>query len=138
MYLSAATGMRQEDCVAVLLPRGDPLHFEASKTGKEAEWDMCLSSVLPGLLAHRRALAEDHLMLLSTPKEKPVDLGTLRRRWDKARAAAAEKAVDAATADAIRALYLRDARKRVAQKSSSLEAAAELLPHSDKRMTERQ
>ena len=38
---------------------------------------------------------------------------------------------------AIRAMILRDARKRAAQKSASLDEAAELLQHSDKRLTER-
>lgn len=57
-----------------------------------------------------------------------------------ARAIAAQKAVEAGDeelADAIKALYLRDMRKRAAQKAGSLEAAAELLQHSDKRLTER-
>lgn len=38
---------------------------------------------------------------------------------------------------AIRAQWLRDARKRAAQKSETLEQAAELLQHDDKRLTER-
>ncbi len=140
MDLASATGMRLTDCISVLLPKGDILHLEASKTGKEAEWDMSLSKVLPDLLARRRATPADHLMLLSTADGKPLDLGRLRRRWDKARAAAATKALEAekeALATAIRALYLRDMRKRAAQKSGSLEAAAELLQHDSKRLTER-
>lgn len=80
------------------------------------------------------------LMLLSTPGGKPVTLGTLRYHWDKARHQAACKAYLANeddTARAIKAMYLRDARKRAAQKSASLEAASELLQHDDKRLTER-
>ncbi len=140
MDLGSATGMRLTDCTEVLMPRTDTLHLEASKTGKEAEWDMSLSATLPDLVRRRRALAADHLMLLSTPDGKPVNLSMLRYRWDKAREHAAVKASladDCALVDAIRALWLRDARKRAAQKSGSLREASELLQHSDERLTER-
>jgi len=140
MDLGAATGMRLTDCTEVLLPKGDILHLEASKTGKEAEWDMSLSATLPDLLRRRRALGADHLMLLSTPQGKPVKLRPLGYQWDKARARAAVKASIANDDDLvskIRALYLRDARKRAAQKSESLEAASQLLQHGDLRTTER-
>ncbi|MDM0090276.1 MULTISPECIES: integrase [unclassified Variovorax] len=140
MDLGAATGMRLTDCTTVLLPKGDTLHLEASKTGKEAEWDMSLSATLPDLVQRRRTLGADHLMLLSTPEGRPVELRKLSYQWDKARTRAAVKASIANDDDmvrAIRALYLRDARKRAAQKSGSLEAAAQLLQHDDKRLTER-
>lgn len=140
MDLASATGMRLTDCRTVLMPRGDLLHLEAHKTGKEAEWDMSMSAVLPGLLARRRTVDTLHLMLLSTPDGRPVTEGMLRYRWDTARARAAVKASihdDCASVDSIRGMILRDARKRAAQKSASLEDAAELLQHSDKRLTER-
>jgi hypothetical protein len=140
MDLGAATGMRLTDCAAVLLPKGDTLHLEASKTGKEAEWDMSLSATLPDLLRRRRSLAADHLMLLSTPKGQPVELRKLGYQWDKARKRAAVKAGlanDDELVQQIKALYLRDARKRAAQKAGSLEEASELLQHHDKRLTER-
>lgn len=140
MDLASSTGMRLTDCITVLKPRTDILHLEASKTGKEAEWDLSLSQVLPGLLARRRALDADHLMLLSLPSGKPLTLGKLRTRWDTARARAAVKAGihgDEDAVRAIRAMYLRDARKRAAQKSGSLEEASALLQHSSTRLTER-
>lgn len=140
MSLGSVTGMRLTDCISVLLPRGDILHLEAHKTGKEAEWDLSLSEVLPDLLARRRAIGADHLMLLSTPEGEPVNLSMLRYRWDKARMQARIKAGLAGEdelSQRIKALYLRDMRKRAAQKSGSLEAAAELLQHDDKRLTER-
>lgn len=71
---------------------------------------------------------------------RPVTQTALRYGWDAARNIAAQKAEersDQDLADAIRALYLRDMRKRAAQKAGSLEEAAELLQHSDKRLTER-
>lgn len=140
MDLGSSTGMRLTDCTEVLLPKGDVLRLEASKTGKEAEWDLSLSEVLPGLLARRRAVDALHLMLLSTPDGKPVTLRMLRTRWDNARARAAVKAAihgDDDMVRAIRSMFLRDARKRAAQKSADLEAAAKLLQHSDTRLTER-
>ncbi|WP_291468799.1 integrase [Acidovorax sp.] len=140
MDLGSVTGMRLTDCIAVLMPRGAVLTLEASKTGKEAEWDLNLSQVLPGLVERRKALGAPHLMLLSLPNGRPVTQAALRYGWDTARAIAAQKAEereDAELADAIKALYLRDMRKRAAQKAGSLEAAAELLQHSDKRLTER-
>jgi hypothetical protein len=140
MALGSATGMRLTDCIEVLMPRGDLLHLEASKTGKEAEWDMSLSATLPDLLARRRALKVDHLMLLTMPNRKPVTLSLLRSRWDKARIRAAVKASianDDELVAAIRALYLRDMRKRAAQKSKSLKEASELLQHGDERITQR-
>lgn len=140
MDLASATGMRLTDCTEVLLPKTDTLHLEASKTGKEAEWDMSLSATLPDLVRRRRAMSVDHLMLLSTADGDPVELRKLSYQWDKARKRAAVKASIANDDDLvrkIRALYLRDARKRAAQKSASLEAASELLQHDDKRLTER-
>ena len=140
MQLGSATGMRLTDCISVILPKDGVLHLEASKTGKEAEWDMTLSAVLPGLLQRRRSTSADHVMLLSTPEGKPVTLGMLRYRWDSARARAvvvAGLANDDELVRAIKALYLRDMRKRAAQKSDNLSDAADLLQHSDKRLTER-
>lgn len=140
MDLGSATGMRLTDCATILLPKGDTLHLEAHKTGKEAEWDMSLSALLPDLVRRRRAIDTLHLMLLSTPDGRPVTLGMLRYRWDKARLQAVVKAGlanDDELVRSIKALYLRDVRKRAAQKSLSLEAASELLQHDDKRLTER-
>ncbi|MFV0673611.1 site-specific integrase [Variovorax sp. tm] len=140
MDLGASTGMRLTDCTTVLLPKGDILHLEASKTGKEAEWDLSLSEVLPELLARRRAVDALHLMLLSTPDGRPVNLRMLRYRWDLARERAAVKAGihgDTEAVRAIRYMILRDARKRAAQKSGTLEEASALLQHSSTRVTER-
>lgn len=140
MDLGSVTGMRLTDCISVLIPRGGVLSLEASKTGKEAEWELNLSAVLPGLVERRKALGASHLMLLSTAKGRPVTHAALRYGWDTARAIAAQKADERGEhelAAAIRALYLRDMRKRAAQKAGSLEEAAELLQHSDKRITEK-
>jgi hypothetical protein len=93
--------------------------------------------VLASLVERRRALKADHLMLLSTPTGRPVSATMLRDRYEAARERAGEKAQEAgqeAFAAAIRAMYLRDMRKRAADLS---DAPSELLQHGDKRTTER-
>lgn len=137
MDLASATAMRLTDCRTILLPRGDVLHLVASKTGKAADFDVNLSQVLPGLLERRRASKAAHLMLLSTPT-RPVSLRMLEDRWHAARtkaAAQAEAEGNPELATQIRAMWLRDVRKIAAEKSDSLEEAAELLQHDDKRLT---
>ena len=149
MDLATATGMRLTDCRTILLPRNDVLHVEASKTGKAADFDLSLSQVLPRLLERRRGLKAGHLMLLSTDTGRPITAGMLRTRWDAARTRAAalaeQQAGQAADPDArsallrlatqIRAMYLRDMRKRASDLAPGLAAAAELLQHDDKRLT---
>ena len=89
-------------------------------------------------------------MLLSTPTGRPVSYGMLRDRWDAARAAAAaqidkqaaqtsgeEQERLQALAAAIRAMYLRDMRKRASDLAGSDEEAADLLQHDDVRTTRR-
>lgn len=138
MDLVTATAMRLTDCITVLLPRDNVLHLEASKTGKELDFDIDLSAVLPALVERRRGYRANHLMLISTPTGRQVSLSMLRSRWDAARvkaAEAAEAAGDESAARAIRAMYLRDARKLAAIAAGSDEAAAELLQHDDVRLT---
>lgn len=137
MDIATATGMRLTDCRTVVLPRDDVLRLKASKTGKRADFDMRLSAVLPDLLARRRAIQADHLMLLSTPKGGKVSPTMLRDRYESARDEAA-KLADAegneSLAQAIRSMYLRDMRKRAADLSEDPTA---LLQHGDKRTTEK-
>lgn len=138
MDIASATGMRLTDCRTVLLPKGDLLRLDASKTGKAADFDISLSQVLPELLARRRAIKTTCLMLLVTPEGRAVSQSMLRDRWDRARLRAgirAKIANDDALADQIAAMYLRDMRKRAADLAESEDAAAELLQHSDKRLT---
>lgn len=137
MDLSTATGMRLTDCRTVVLPRDDMLRLKASKTGKKADFDVALSAVLPELLARRRAIQADHLMLLSTPKGGKVSPTMLRDRYELAREKAAKRAEEdgnAELAEAIRAMYLRDMRKRAADLADDPTA---LLQHGDKRTTEK-
>lgn len=140
MDLASATGMRLTDCREILLPAGDSLRLKASKTGKKADFDLSLSLVLPDLLARRRVLKTDHLMLLSTPDGRPVSTGMLRSRWDTAREHAALKAYianDDALARELRAMYLRDMRKMAADLADDDESASKLLQHSSVALTRR-
>jgi integrase len=136
MDISTATGMRITDARLCTVPSGaEPLglRMSASKTGKRMEFDVTTSSVLTGLLERRRAIKADHLFLLTTPDGKPVTAQMLRGAWDRAREAAAKAHPE--LADQIRAMYLRDMRKRAASLAGTLDEASELLQHSDKRIT---
>lgn len=139
MDLASATSMRLTDCRTVAMPSGDVLHIKASKTGKEEDFDISLSVVLPSLLMRRRALAKaPHTMLLSMPDGKPVTEAKLRGAYNRARSKAAAKARaqgELALAATIEAMYLRDCRKYAAKKAGSLVAAQELLGHDNKRTT---
>jgi hypothetical protein len=152
MDLASATGMRLTDCRTVLLPAGDVLRLKASKTGKKADFDLSLSQVLPDLLARRRAIKADHLMLLSTPSRRPLSARMLRERWDDARARAAWRSAVAGDlmpagsaeqlaayefARLIASMYLRDTRKMAADAAETDEQAAHLLQHSDVALTRR-
>lgn len=137
MDIATATGMRLTDVRNITMPAGDML---TRKTGKAADYDISVSSVLPELIGLRRKLKANQLMLLSTPTGRPVSEALLRHRWDAARAAAAakpEEAGDQALAVAIRAMCLRDMRKRAADLAEYMEEASKLLQHSSTKVTAR-
>jgi integrase len=137
MDLASATGMRLTDVRKIAMPPGDVLRLEANKTGKASDFDLSLSEVLPGLLERRRALKAPHVMLLSMPDKTPVTESKLRGAYDRARAAAAEKArnVSETFAADIEAMVLRDLRKMAANLAESLEEASKLLQHSSSNVT---
>jgi hypothetical protein len=140
MDLSTATGMRLTDCRTILLPADNILRLKAGKTQKKADFDLSLSQVLPDLLARRRAMDASHLMLLSTPDGYPVFSKDLRREYDKARKKAAEKAKEAgneAFALEIKAMVLRDMRKRAADLADDDAEASGLLQHSSVALTKK-
>lgn len=138
MDLSSATGMRLTDCLMIPLPPGDMLRLTASKTGKEADFDLALSAVLPDLIKRRRASKALHLKLLSTPTGRPVTYSMLRGRWDDARGkAAAQARADGREAFALRieSMYLRDMRKLASRLAG--DGATELLQHGSSATTEK-
>jgi integrase len=141
MDIASATGMRVTDVYTVPLPHGDSLRLEAGKTGKEADFDLSLSAVLPDVIRRRRENKKaHHLMLLAGPFKRPVSYWMLYGRFSEARAEAAKKAREAddkELAEAIEGMFLRDLRKYASDKAESLEEAAKLLQHSDKGTTRR-
>lgn len=137
MDIATATGMRLTDVRTVLLPAGDVLRLRASKTGKAADFDLSMSQVMPDLLKRRRAIDACHLMLLSTPDGFPVSARMLRTAWDNARERAASRPENAAIAASLRAMFLRDMRKRASDLAADSEQASKLLQHSSVALTER-
>lgn len=144
MDTSTATGLRITDVRTITMPQGGMLRFQANKTEKPAFFDISASPVLTALYQKRLAIKAMHVMFLSTPSGKQVSYPMLRSRWEEAREAAAVKAEkdgDHVLAEQIRAMYLRDMRKRAADlaagQSGDVDAAAELLQHSSKEVTKR-
>jgi hypothetical protein len=134
MDLATSTGLRLTDCRTVQIPPGDVLRVKSSKTGKAAEFSVTDSPVLSRLVEQRRAIAAQHLLLL-TNGTRPVSARMLRDRWDEAREKAALAHPE--LADELRAMYLRDMRKRSADLAGSLEEASALLQHSNPALTAR-
>lgn len=140
MDLATATGLRITDAYSIAMPSNGRLRFQANKTEKPAYFDVAASPILSALSERRKALKANHLMFLSTPTGRPVTYSMLRGRWDKAREAAAEKAEkngEIDLAEQIRAMFLRDMRKRASDLSETLEDASELLQHSSTSVTKR-
>lgn len=135
MDIATATGMRLTDVRTVRLPAGDVMRLKASKTGKEADFDLSASKVFPELVARRRAISADHSMLLSTEDGLPVTVSMLRGSWDRARLAAQAKHPE--LAGQIRSMYLRDMRKRASDLASDINQASGLLQHSNVSLTEK-
>jgi hypothetical protein len=133
MDLASATGLRLTDCRTVQIPPGDVLRVRASKTGKNAEFSISESPVLQRLLTERKRSTALHLMLLTTSTGRPVSARMLRDRWDEAREKAAQAHPE--LADELRAMFLRDMRKRAADLAGSLQEASDLLQHSSTKVT---
>lgn len=140
MDLATATGMRLTDVRTIAMPAAGKLRFQANKTDKPAYFDVASSPVLSAMLARREAIKANHIMFLSTPTGRPVTYPMLRGRWDKARKAAAViayEAGDTELAASIRAMILRDMRKRASDLTETDEQASELLQHSSVSITKK-
>jgi site-specific recombinase XerC len=133
MDLASATGLRLTDCRTVQIPPGDVLRVRASKTGKNAEFSLGDSAVLGRLVEARRKVSATHLLLLTTSSGRPVSARMLRDRWDEAREKAAQAHPE--LADELRAMFLRDMRKRASDLAANLEEASRLLQHSSVSVT---
>lgn len=139
MDIATATGMRLTDVRTATVPVNGILQFRASKTGKAAQFEIAASPVLAAVAERRAERKASSVMFLTTATGKTVTAAMLRKRWDGARETAAAKAQDGgnkALAEAIRAMYLRDTRKRAADLAGDAGEAAKLLQHSSQRLTE--
>ncbi|MEI8170635.1 MAG: integrase [Rhodoferax sp.] len=127
MDIATATGMRLTDARTCRMPLNGKLRFKAKKTGKWSFFEVSESLVLTALLERRGNV--DSVMLLTTPTGRQVSQSMLRDRYDLARANAA--AANPELADNIKAMYLRDSRKRAADLAPDMDAASKLLQHSN-------
>jgi hypothetical protein len=138
MDVATATGMRLTDARTVRVPVNGVLRVKASKTGQTMEFDVSSSPVLTDLVKRREAMKAHSVMLLTTHRGRQVTAAMLWNRWDAARELAASKAEQTGNpelAAAIRAMFLRDMRKRASELASSLEEASKLLQHDNPAMT---
>lgn len=137
MDLATATGLRLTDVRLCTMPSGAEgaglLNISASKTGKRATFEVTSSTVLSALVTRRKKHKANHLFLLSSDAGRPVSARMLRDWWDDAREKAAILNPD--MADELRAMYLRDMRKRASALAGNLDAASELLQHSSRAVT---
>lgn len=131
MDIATATGMRLGDVRTVRMPVDGKLRFKAGKTRKWDYFEVAQSPVLTALI-ERRGKA-DSVMLLTTSTGREVSYSMLRSRYDKARREAAAEFPK--LADQIKAMYLRDTRKRAADLAEDDESASKLLQHSSVKLT---
>jgi len=133
MDIATATGMRLTDARTVRLPVDGKLRFKSSKKGKHSFFEVSESPVLTALLERRGSV--DCVTLLTTSTGRTVSESMLRGRYDKARKAAALAHPE--IADQIKAMILRDCRKRAADLAEDDEAASKLLQHSSVGLTKK-
>lgn len=129
--IATSTGMRLTDARTVRMPVDGKLRFRAGKTSKWAYFEVAQSPVLTALLERRGSV--DCVMLLTTPTGRAVSMSMLRDRYDAAREKAAKK--HPKLADDLRAMFLRDSRKRAADLADDMESASKLLQHSSVKLT---
>lgn len=131
MDLATTTGMRLGDTITCRMPVDGKLRFRASKTGKWDYFAVDKSPVLTDLMSRRGNV--DSVMVITTKTGRAVSYGMLRTRYEAARIAAAAKYPKLA-AD-IKAMYLRDMRKRAADLADDLDTASRMLQHSNPALT---
>lgn len=135
MDISTATGMRLTDVRTIAMPADGRLRFRAGKTSKAAYFVVADSPVLSALVERRQKMDHPCTTLLVTERGKPLSARMLRERYEAAREAAAEAFPQ--LAEEIRAMWLRDMRKRAAWLAGGDQEAADLLQHSSSAVTKK-
>ena len=148
MDLAYLTGQRPAD---VLASRASDvvdgyLQIDQGKTAKKLRIRLAtdgeqsqLSLLLERLLLQRRERGVRGPYLINTEDGRNVTKPMLRLRWDDARKAAADRAIeemDPALAEMIKGFQFRDIRPKAASEIEDLAHASRLLGHTDKRITE--
>jgi hypothetical protein len=133
MDLATTTGMRLGDTITCRMPVDGKLRFKAGKTGKWDYFAVEKSPVLTDLMTRRGNV--DSVMVITTSTGRAVSLGMLRTRYDAARIAAA--AANPKLAADIKAMFLRDMRKRAADLADDDADASKLLQHSSVSLTKK-
>jgi hypothetical protein len=131
MDIATTTGMRLTDARTCRMPVDGKLRFKSTKTGKMDYFVVEKSPVLTALLARRGNV--DCVMLLTTSTGRQVSQRMLRDRYDDARAKAAK--ANPELAEQIKAMFLRDSRKRAADLAEDDASASKLLQHSSVKLT---
>lgn len=149
MDLNYLTGQRPADVLKMRLSdiNGSALEVKPNKTQKSSGKKLRillddpeggrthLGWLVDKIKARERKVTS--LFLVATPAGTPLNKGTLRTRFDSARAVAAteaEKAKNTDLAKRIRAFQFRDIRPKAASETD-LNHASKLLGHTDKQIT---
>ena len=131
MDIASATGMRITDARTVRMPVDGKLRFRANKTDKWAYFEVTQSPVLTALIDRRGKV--DCVTLLATSTGRTASYFMLRNRFQDAREAAAVAHPELASE--LRAMILRDMRRRAADLAADLGSASALLQHSSTKLT---
>lgn len=136
MDIATATGLRLTDVRTVLMPPGGSVALSAHKTGKTAQFRLDESPVLSRIVESRRSTGSaSSILLLTSSTGRPVSARMLRNAYDEARMKASEAHPE--LADDIKAMYLRDMRKRAADLAEDDAEASKLLQHSSVALTKK-
>ncbi|MDZ7918477.1 integrase [Rhodoferax sp.] len=131
MDIASSTGMRITDARTVRMPQDGKLRFRANKTDKWAYFEVAQSPTLTALLERRGKV--DCVTLLTTKTGRTVSYSMLRDRFQLAREAAI--AQNPELASELRAMILRDMRRRAADLAPDMASASALLQHSSQKVT---
>lgn len=137
MDVASATGLRLQDVTRLDVPVDGRIGFKANKTGKTAYFLVMESKTLTDVVARRDPEVLSQALIVTERGER-LSLRRMRERYEDAReeaAVKAEKSGDKELAASIRAMWLKDMRKRAADLAEDEDEASKLLQHSSKTVT---
>ena len=147
MDLSYLTGQRPADVLKMRITdvKDGAIELKQNKTSKRLrillnneDGDRTkLGQLLDRIKARKQKVAS--LFIIATPTGVPLNKGTLRTRFDEARAAAAKNELEVGNEELavrIRAFQFRDIRPKAASETD-LDHASKLLGHTNKQITQK-